>query len=145
MTTLLRLCHIQCEQIAKERHEHWEQLRLDQQQQDEQDRNIREREQQRKKVIRGHYRGKKQTNNISNCDSSKIPFALLALAIFILFVLIPILTLAFYPLCLCQRCLSVFPHRWQIALYYFVDAFQGCYKDGTEPGSKDCRWFSVSH
>ena len=72
-----------------------------------------------------------------------IPFALLALFIFIMLVLIPILTLAFYPLCLCQRCLSVFPRRWQIALHYFVDAFQGCYKDGTEPGSKDCRWFSV--
>ena len=71
-----------------------------------------------------------------------IPFALLALVIFIMFVLIPILTIALYPLFLCQRCLSVFPRRWQIALHYFVDAFQGCYKDGTEPGSKDCRWFS---
>ena len=23
-----------------------------------------------------------------------------------------------------------------------MDAFQGCYKDGTEPGTRDCRWFA---
>jgi len=72
-----------------------------------------------------------------------IPFVLLAIVIVVLFVFIPILTIALYPLSLCQKSLAVFPRRWQIALRYFVDAFQGCYKDGTEPGSKDCRWFSV--
>ncbi len=24
----------------------------------------------------------------------------------------------------------------------FMDSFQGCYKDGTEPGTRDCRWFA---
>ena len=24
-----------------------------------------------------------------------------------------------------------------------VDTFQGCFKDGTEPGTRDCRWFSA--
>ena len=28
------------------------------------------------------------------------------------------------------------------ALRIFVDAFQGHYKDGTEPGTRDCRWFA---
>jgi hypothetical protein len=28
------------------------------------------------------------------------------------------------------------------ALRTFVDAFQGHYKDGTEPGTRDCRWFA---
>ena len=23
-----------------------------------------------------------------------------------------------------------------------MDSFQGCYKDGTEPGTRDCRWFA---
>ena len=29
------------------------------------------------------------------------------------------------------------------SFHAFVDSFQGCYKDGTEPGTFDCRWFSV--
>ena len=28
-------------------------------------------------------------------------------------------------------------------LQTFVDAFQGHYKDGTEPGTRDCRWFAA--
>ena len=24
-----------------------------------------------------------------------------------------------------------------------LDSFQGCYKDGTEPGTFDCRWFQL--
>ncbi len=24
-----------------------------------------------------------------------------------------------------------------------MDSFQGCYKDGTEPGTRDCRWFAA--
>ena len=31
--------------------------------------------------------------------------------------------------------------QWHI-LHTFMDSFYGCYKDGTEPGSKDCRWFA---
>ena len=27
-------------------------------------------------------------------------------------------------------------------LHTFVDSFQGSYKDGTEPGTIDCRWFA---
>jgi len=57
--------------------------------------------------------------------------------------LIPIMTLVLYPLSQFQKCLARIPQRWQIALHYFVDSFQGCYRDGTEPKSKDCRWFSV--
>ena len=38
----------------------------------------------------------------------------------------------------------VMPQRWQISLHVFIDAFQGCYKDGTESGTIDCRWFSAA-
>ncbi len=24
-----------------------------------------------------------------------------------------------------------------------MDSFQGCYKDDTEPGTRDCRWFAA--
>ncbi len=35
------------------------------------------------------------------------------------------------------------PHRWQISIRLVVDSLQGRYKDGTEPGTRDCRWFST--
>ena len=35
---------------------------------------------------------------------------------------------------------EVIPLRWYI-LHTFMDTFQGCYKDGTESGTRDCRWF----
>ena len=72
-----------------------------------------------------------------------IPYVILALTIFCLFVLAPILALILYPLSLFQNCLALIPHRWKIGLHYVMDSFQGCYKDGTQPGSIDCRWFSV--
>ena len=39
-----------------------------------------------------------------------------------------------------QKFLNLFPVRWYV-LHTFVDAFYGCYKDGTEPGTRDYRWF----
>ena len=54
----------------------------------------------------------------------------------------PVFILALYPFTLCQKCLTVIPQRWKLVLHVFVDSFQGCYKDGTEPGTIDCRWFS---
>ena len=47
----------------------------------------------------------------------------------------------FYP---CQ-CFSRFLNSYHLqrkALQTFMDAFQGCYKDGTN-GTKDCRYFSA--
>ena len=47
-----------------------------------------------------------------------------------------------YPFQLFQKFLSLFPFNWHF-LRAFVDSYQGCYKDGTEPGTFDCRWFSA--
>ena len=74
-----------------------------------------------------------------------LPYALLAVAIIICFVLLPCSVLLLYPSCLCQKFLNAFPLRWSLILHTFVDTFQGCFKNGTEPGSIDCRWFSVVH
>ena len=30
-------------------------------------------------------------------------------------------------------------------MHMFVESFQGYYKDGTEPGTHDCRWFSAMY
>ena len=70
------------------------------------------------------------------------PYALMALVLFTSFVGIPIFILILYPSQFFQRFLSLFPLNWHF-LHAFVDSFQGCYKDGTEPGTFDCRWFST--
>ena len=72
-----------------------------------------------------------------------LPYAVLGLVTFFLFVLTPVLFLILYSFSLCQKCLRVIPKRWRITLRIFVDSFQGCFKDGTEPACRDCRWFSV--
>ncbi len=45
-----------------------------------------------------------------------------------------------YPFQWFQKILNLFPVRWYV-LHTFVDSFQGFYKNGTEPGTRDCRWF----
>ena len=50
--------------------------------------------------------------------------------------------LILYPFRFFQKFLSLFPFHWHY-LHAFVDSFQGCYKDGTEPRTFDYRWFSV--
>ena len=69
------------------------------------------------------------------------PYAIMAIAIFTLFVIIPTITLFLYPFHFFQKCLSIFPINWHF-LHAFVDDFQGCYNDGTEPETFDCRAFS---
>ena len=71
-----------------------------------------------------------------------LPYAVTAIVILTLFVCIPTLILILYPLQFFQKFLSLFPLNWHY-LHAFVDSFQGCYKDGTEPGTFDCRWFSA--
>ena len=68
-------------------------------------------------------------------------YAITAILVVVLFVLTPGILLLLYPLRLFQRFLNLFPIRWHI-LHTFVDSYQGCYKDGTEPGTRDCRGFA---
>lgn len=67
---------------------------------------------------------------------------LMVIAVFVIvfIVLLPPLFLLVYPLRPFQRLLT----KWRIdytAVRTFVDAFQGCYKDGTN-GTHDCRYFA---
>ena len=71
-----------------------------------------------------------------------LPYAILAVFILTIFVCIPTITLVLYPFQFFHKFLSLFPFHWHY-LHAFVDSFQGCYKDGTEPGTCDYRWFSV--
>ena len=70
-----------------------------------------------------------------------LPYALLASVFLLLFAIIPILLLFFYP-SRCFQCLMSHCHWHSHILRTFMDSLNGCYKDGTEPGTKDCRWFA---
>ena len=68
-----------------------------------------------------------------------LPYALLGISLFLMFGLCPLVLLIVYPMSCFQRyCYGASNY----ALHIFIDAFQGHYKDGTEPGTHDCRWFA---
>jgi uncharacterized membrane protein (Fun14 family) len=71
-----------------------------------------------------------------------LPYAILAIVVLCALVILPITILALYPFAFFQKFLNLFPVRWYV-LHTFVDTFQGCYKDGTEPGTRDYRWFTA--
>ena len=73
-----------------------------------------------------------------------LPFCVLSIGFFLVFVFAPLALLFLYPLSFFQRCLSMCRLRSHI-LRAFVDAFQGHYKDGIEPGTRDCRWFAAAY
>ena len=71
-----------------------------------------------------------------------LPYAILALVVLMLFVSVPTMILLLYPFQFFQKMLTFFSIN-SYSLRIYVDSFQGCYKDGTEPGTFDCRWFSA--
>ena len=81
------------------------------------------------------------------CDASyqyfskdHLPYAIMSIVIFLVFCLSPLILLVLYPMsCFQRHCYGANNH----ALHTFVDAFQGHYKDGTESGTRDCRWFAA--
>ena len=70
-----------------------------------------------------------------------LPFAILALAVLLVFNILPLVVLCLYP-CQCfQRCLNSCGIRCQ-TLHILMDSFQGCYKNRTS-NTCDCRWFAA--
>ena len=69
-----------------------------------------------------------------------LPFAIMALLLCLVFVILPVLLLIFYPLKCFQRLINCLNLRSQLLLAV-MESFQGCYQDGTEPGTRDYRWF----
>jgi hypothetical protein len=99
-------------------------------------------------VYQIHADGYTYTNNlyysaeIEYFGREHLPYAILAIVVLCALVILPITILALYPFAFFQKFLNLFPVRWYV-LHTFVDSFQGCYKDGTELGTRDYRWFSV--
>ena len=74
-------------------------------------------------------------------DHVHLHYALLALAVLLVFTFLPILLLCVYP-CRCfQRVLNRY-HLSSQSLHTFMDTFQGGFKDGTN-GTRDCRYFAA--
>ena len=72
-----------------------------------------------------------------------LPYTILAIVVLSIFIILPLLLLCLYP-CICfQKILNACKLRCQ-ALHIFMDAFQGCYKNGTD-GTRDCRYFSAMY
>ena len=70
-----------------------------------------------------------------------LPYAILAIICLSIFTIFPVLLLILYPCSCFQKLLNCLPVRWFI-LHTLMDSFQGRYKDGTEPGTRDWRWMS---
>ena len=72
-----------------------------------------------------------------------LPYAILAIIVLSIFIILPLLLLCVYPCHCFQKILNACNLRCQ-ALHIFMDAFQGCYKNGTD-GTRDCRYFSAMY
>ena len=79
--------------------------------------------------------------SIAYFGKEHLPYGILALLLSLIFVIFPIVLLIVYPMQYFQRCLGHCGLRCH-ALNTFMDAFQGCYKDGTN-GTRDCRYFAA--
>ena len=77
---------------------------------------------------------------VSYLSRTHLPFFILAMAVFLVLVILPVLLLLFYPTKTFQRCLGFFSGINWHPLHAFADAFNGCYKNGTN-GTWDMRYF----
>lgn len=71
-----------------------------------------------------------------------LPLAIIALVMLMVFVITPTLILLLYPF----RYSQIFLRKTRLQnslLDLFVSPFYLCFKDGTEPNTRDCRWFSA--
>ena len=95
-----------------------------------------------------YYVNSNETRLVLTYDGTKryfrgdhLPFGILALVLCFIFNVMPILFLVFYQ-CRCFHWIISHSLLKRVNLQIVMDIFQGCYKDGTEPGSRDLRWFS---
>ena len=79
--------------------------------------------------------------SIAYFGKEHLPYAVLALVVLFIFVLLPTVLLLLYPMRCFQKCLGHCGLRCH-ALHIFMDTFQGCYKDGTN-GTRDCHYFTT--
>ena len=79
--------------------------------------------------------------SIEMFSSEHFPYAILAVVILSTYIALPPILLFLYPFKIFRKCLRKCRLNCNV-LHTFIDAFQGCYKDGTK-GTYDCRYFSA--
>ena len=70
-----------------------------------------------------------------------ILLSVLAILTVLMFIILPVTLLMFYPIKCFRRCLQMLRLHTP-CLIALVDSYQQCYRDGTN-GARDCRWFSA--
>ena len=73
-------------------------------------------------------------------QAEHLPLALLSIIVLLTVIAVPPIVLTFYQAAFFRKCLTRCKMNSQ-ALRTLVEAFQGCYKDGTN-GTRDCRYFA---
>ena len=71
-----------------------------------------------------------------------LPYGILAITMFVIFNLLPALLLLLYQFFWFQKLLGCLPLKLHI-LHTYMDLLQGHFKNGTEGGTRDVRWFSA--
>ena len=79
--------------------------------------------------------------NTDYMNSQHIPFVVIAISVLVICNLLPAMFLFLYP-CKCFQKILGKLGRYYLVLHTFADAFQGCYKRGTD-GERDYRYFSA--
>ena len=69
-------------------------------------------------------------------------YGAMAIVFLTIFNILPLLLLLLYPMQWFQWCLNRFKLSY-VGLHILIDSFTGCYKDGMEPGTRDCRYFAA--
>ena len=92
---------------------------------------------------RGEFRGRYlyYDSSYEFFGKDHLPYGVFALFMLITVNVCPLLLFFFYPMKWFQKCLNHL-RLSHLALHTFIDSFTGCYKDGTEPGTRDCRYFA---
>ena len=80
--------------------------------------------------------------SVTYLSSTHVPYMVLAIFMFVIFNLLPLLLLFLYPTKCFQHFLGCIPNVNWHPLRAFMDIFQGCYKNGTD-GTRDCRYFAA--
>ncbi len=73
-------------------------------------------------------------------SNKHLPYAILAITMSTIYVILPCVVLVLYPTRIFQKCLNHCGIKLH-AIHAFADAFNGCYKNGTN-GTCDCRCFA---
>ena len=73
-----------------------------------------------------------------------IPYLVLAVSFIFFFIVLPAIFISFYQNKLFQKCLSVCRFRCFL-VHELANTIQGCFKNGTEPGTRDYRWFAGAY